>query len=59
MEYRKDAKQGENMKYELNKMYKISGVDIGMLLAAESTEEIKEIVERCIARPCEEPEKKV
>lgn len=33
-----------------DKDYLIKGVDLGMLLVADTVEDVKEVVERCIAR---------
>ena len=36
--------------FRTDKMYRISGVDLGMLIIAESKEDVQEVIERCIAR---------
>lgn len=45
------------MEFRVDKNYMIKGVDLGMLLVAETTEEIREVVERIITRgPIEKPQ---
>lgn len=36
--------------FRTDKMYRISGVDMGMLLVADTREDISEVLERIIAR---------
>ena len=37
-------------KFRTDKMYRISGIDLGMLIVAETKEDVNEVIERCIAR---------